>query len=230
MTDQRPFFASCRRIAARRLDAKRGFTLIELLVVIAIIAILAALLFPVFSRARENARKSRCATNLKQICVAMAQYTQDYDERYIPQQPITPTTPGTGSTYVTLLQPYIKSKQIFICPSGSSSISPSWPPIDGKDYIWRMTTGMGWNDASEGHYGVNALLTLVSPLHIGDVPKVAQTPLFMDATYYDLSSSLSMPFRGGVRHVSGTNIGYCDGHVKWLPTVQDVTIPDFFPS
>lgn len=230
MTNQRQLVAPRNGLPFLRATKKSGFTLIELLVVIAIIAILAAILFPVFSRARENARKSRCASNLKQIGVAMAQYTQDYDERFIPQQPITPSTPGNGSTFVTLLQPYMKSKQVFVCPSGSTNVSPSWPPIDGKDYIWRMTTGIGWNDATEGHYGMNALLTLVSPLHIGDVPKVAQTPLFMDATHYDLSSSLTMPFRGGVRHLSGSNIGYCDGHVKWLPTVQDVTIPDFFPN
>src|SRR5690606_6779733 len=61
--------------------AKRGFTLIELLVVIAIIAILAAILFPVFARARENARRASCQSNLKQIGLGLMQYTQDYDER-----------------------------------------------------------------------------------------------------------------------------------------------------
>ena len=61
---------------------RRGFTLIELLVVIAIISLLAAILFPVFSRARENARRSSCLSNLKQIGLGMMQYTQDYDERY----------------------------------------------------------------------------------------------------------------------------------------------------
>jgi prepilin-type N-terminal cleavage/methylation domain-containing protein len=90
-------------IAAANLDARthrravRGFTLIELLVVIAIIAILAAILFPVFARARENARRASCQSNLKQMALASAQYTQDYDERlapgYFPIDPA-PITPG----------------------------------------------------------------------------------------------------------------------------------------
>ena len=67
---------------ARRSLARRGFTLIELLVVIAIIAILAAILFPVFARARENARRTSCVSNVKQFSLALMQYTQDYDERY----------------------------------------------------------------------------------------------------------------------------------------------------
>lgn len=110
---------------ARRLTA-RGFTLIELLVVIAIIAILAAILFPVFARARENARRSSCQSNLKQIALGFAQYTQDYDEFY-PWGWDRTTAPGTWPGYNTSasepvlwpakLQPYLKSKQIFKCPS-----------------------------------------------------------------------------------------------------------------
>ena len=71
---------------------KRGFTLIELLVVIAIIAILAAILFPVFARARENARRASCQSNLKQIGLGIFQYTQDYDEKMRPAAPTTPPT------------------------------------------------------------------------------------------------------------------------------------------
>src|SRR5437763_7255396 len=75
----------------------QGFTLIELLVVIAIIAILAAILFPVFGRARENARRSSCQSNLKQIGLGLAQYTQDYDENY----PISEDATGAGATATT---------------------------------------------------------------------------------------------------------------------------------
>ena len=91
---------------------KRGFTLIELLVVIAIIAILAANLFPVFARARENARKSNCQSNLKQIGLATMQYAQDYDETYHLAWTLNPTT-----RYPRLLQPYMKNLDVFVCPS-----------------------------------------------------------------------------------------------------------------
>lgn len=94
---------------------KHGFTLIELLVVIAIIAILAAILFPVFARARENARRTSCSSNLKQIGLAMIQYTQDYDERL----PRNDTTTNVG-TWVDILYPYTKSDQIFVCPSDTA--------------------------------------------------------------------------------------------------------------
>src|SRR6188474_243241 len=106
----------------------KGFTLIELLIVIAIIAILAAILFPVFARARENARRSSCQSNLKQIGLGFFQYTQDYDERF----PLTSTTAtvatGQNTTagdigWAEILQPYIKSSQIFQCPSESSTPS-----------------------------------------------------------------------------------------------------------
>src|SRR6266550_1572052 len=92
---------------------RRGFTLIELLVVIAIIALLAAILFPVFARARENARKSSCMNNLKQIGIGISQYVQDYDGLFFPtQQAIGAGTPGQGSTFVTYLKPYVKSSQL----------------------------------------------------------------------------------------------------------------------
>jgi prepilin-type N-terminal cleavage/methylation domain-containing protein/prepilin-type processing-associated H-X9-DG protein len=108
-----------------RKNRRHGFTLIELLVVIAIISLLAAILFPVFARARENARRTSCASNLKQIGLAAIQYQQDYDGIY------TPSMLNNRSDYVTtneynnntvpsfydLLQPYTKSAQLFVCPS-----------------------------------------------------------------------------------------------------------------
>ncbi len=96
--------------------AKSAFTLIELLVVIAIIAILAAILFPVFARARENARRSSCQSNLKQIGLGFIQYSQDYDEKF-PAGPRGSLGQGWGGT----LNPYIKSAQVFACPSDTTS-------------------------------------------------------------------------------------------------------------
>ena len=107
-----PFLAAQKPpIPARR----TAFTLIELLVVIAIIAILAAILFPVFARARENARRSSCQSNLKQIGLGILQYTQDYDE----YMPVGTTGNGAGG-WVGQVYPYVKSLQIFICPSDYS--------------------------------------------------------------------------------------------------------------
>lgn len=98
---------------------KTGFTLIELLVVIAIIAILAAILFPVFARARENARRSSCQSNLKQIGLASAQYSQDYDERYVPYSLWYGghDLAHQVDMWANLLYPYTKSAQIYVCPS-----------------------------------------------------------------------------------------------------------------
>ena len=106
-------------------NARAAFTLIELLVVIAIIAILAAILFPVFARARENARRSSCQSNEKQIGLGILQYAQDYDERYPPGLStgsyVNPDgTTGTyklGTAWAGEIQAYIKSSQVFICPS-----------------------------------------------------------------------------------------------------------------
>jgi prepilin-type N-terminal cleavage/methylation domain-containing protein/prepilin-type processing-associated H-X9-DG protein len=113
-----------------RRPVTRGFTLIELLVVIAIIAILAAILFPVFARARENARRASCQSNVKQILLGVMQYTQDYDERY----PFTRNTavtatgniPSSPRNWYSAIQPYLKSTQIYQCPSDSSTVAANY--------------------------------------------------------------------------------------------------------
>lgn len=96
---------------------KSGFTLIELLVVIAIIAILAAILFPAFARARENARRASCQSNLKQIGLGIVQYVQDYDEAMPYSTHGADWGADRGTGWMDDLQPYVKSFQIFTCPS-----------------------------------------------------------------------------------------------------------------
>ena len=102
---------------------QRGFTLIELLVVIAIIAILAAILFPVFARARENARRASCSSNLKQIGLGVIQYAQDYDEK-LPARVYFGATPAS---WRDVIQPYVKSTQLFACPSNTGNNQPTEP-------------------------------------------------------------------------------------------------------
>ncbi|HVF85742.1 MAG TPA: DUF1559 domain-containing protein [Abditibacteriaceae bacterium] len=128
---------------ARTAQTRRGFTLIELLVVIAIIAILAAILFPAFAKARESARRSSCSSNLKQIGLGIMQYTQEYDETY----PIG-NNKSWQNYWVTSVQPYIKSLGVFVCPSDSAGAAPVTPtgPADGN---WG---GIGISYAVNGYY------------------------------------------------------------------------------
>jgi prepilin-type N-terminal cleavage/methylation domain-containing protein/prepilin-type processing-associated H-X9-DG protein len=149
---------------------KHGFTLIELLVVIAIIAILAAILFPVFAKAREKARQTACLSNMKQIGLGIMQYTEDYDEQF-PMVRVSGNGNGGGPTYEWRFEinPYIKSAQVFACPSNpndniytngdcqNNSIeapnqwpeSYGWatndwnnPPQWGFSYAWNATTAL----------------------------------------------------------------------------------------
>jgi prepilin-type N-terminal cleavage/methylation domain-containing protein/prepilin-type processing-associated H-X9-DG protein len=103
-------------------NSKGGFTLIELLVVIAIIALLAAILFPVFARARENARKSSCLNNVKQVGLGFMQYAQDNDETFFVAAPTQPGCVGQGYGWAGAMMPYVKNIQLYKCPSDTYTV------------------------------------------------------------------------------------------------------------
>ena len=206
-----------------------GFTLIELLVVIAIIAILAAILFPVFARARENARRASCMSNLKQIGLGMMMYVQDYDEQYpvgiVGDLDVDASTPLSGSAYCTgmpcddftvsdghattgklmswmdLLQPYTKSVQIFVCPSQQYS----------------QYGGYGYN------VYINNLKTTNPPIKMASLNNPSTTAMLMDCnrSYCVYGSPAQAVFVPQTRpdcapHLDGYNMAFADGHVKWL--------------
>ena len=177
---------------------RRGFTLIELLVVIAIIAILAAILFPVFAKAREKARQSSCLSNLKQIGLATLQYVQDYDERM-------PFHYRASAAFVispqTEIMPYMKSTQLFSCPSGSGN------------YTWFWDIGYtGAPAVIPGSYGFNSRLNSYS---LGTLTVPTDTGMWACAvTGYTILSENSR-YRCEVRHNDGGNMVYVDGHAKW---------------
>jgi prepilin-type N-terminal cleavage/methylation domain-containing protein/prepilin-type processing-associated H-X9-DG protein len=202
---------------------RSGFTLIELLVVIAIIAILASILFPVFGRARENARRSSCQSNLKQIGLGLMQYTQDYDEA----MPIIWNGEGQWMDFV---QPYIKSYQLFRCPSDSRSITPAQPNKDSS-YGANMA---GWGEGSGTQKGpplsqattttrqsaIESTSTTVFALDTGVSDEAFQyTTKWNDLGITDgqriIAGSPRTTSGGGTeRHLETLNVLWCDGHVK----------------
>src|SRR5262245_57700221 len=119
-----------------RKGAPRGFTLIELLVVIAIIGLLAAILFPVFARARENARRTACQSNLKQIGLAMIQYNQDFDDTLVSMSFGTDSNASDATDrykWMDAIYDYVKNPQVFDCPSIRGAID-----LSGK-YVYRSS-------------------------------------------------------------------------------------------
>lgn len=219
---------------------KLAFTLIELLVVIAIIAILAAILFPVFAQAREKARQASCLSNLKQIDLAVQMYLQDYDETFFPhvtERHAPPGTPDTADarlpyTYKYKLDPYIKnySRQgisIYKCPSAPQWIAPGPGHWFAYDYGFHIneanlpgTAGQPWY-LQNPDFGFNETTTLASIAYPASFLVVAE------ASRPDGTAS-----RGGIypqpwgfiapgssqpaaRHQEGFHVGYADGHVKW---------------
>ena len=190
---------------------KRGFTLIELLVVIAIIAILAAILFPVFARAREKARQTSCLSNLKQIGLSLLMYTQDYDEVLPPSgQYVTPDIlfdPNVGRMYWFLLvYPYVNNANVFSCPSDSSKLIRSGGAT---------TTHPDWPDGVNYTYNLRA-----HQVALGDVVHPPAFLLVVDGSnnYFRLrryDENTTNYVWALTRHNDGWNGTFADGHAKW---------------
>jgi prepilin-type N-terminal cleavage/methylation domain-containing protein/prepilin-type processing-associated H-X9-DG protein len=166
---------------------KSAFTLIELLVVIAIIAILAAILFPVFARARENARRSSCQSNLKQLGLSVIQYTQDYDEKFpINYNFVTTSNPPLMPLgWADAIHPYIKSEQIFQCPSEPlpAPSNPSWrTPYDRAAYgLPNGTPPSGYTDYFMS-FTVSGGIPPFKPLSLAEASNSSLTIMMGDST------------------------------------------------
>jgi prepilin-type N-terminal cleavage/methylation domain-containing protein/prepilin-type processing-associated H-X9-DG protein len=210
------------------LTRSRGFTLIELLVVIAIIAILAAILFPVFARAREKARQTQCLSNLKQITLGWMMYATDYDERVMPVE-----IPSSGdvkffwwtaynsatSTQIPeggLLYPYMKNKQINACPSFKNELR-SDVGLTGYAYNYHYLSRLAYNPDWTYEVVTTSLAAIQSPsgtVVFADGARIS----FMDGktlegnTYLEPPSQNYPGFHG--RHNGMGNIGFADGHAK----------------
>ncbi len=208
-----------------------AFTLIELLVVIAIIAILAAILFPVFARARENARRSSCQSNLKQIGLGILQYRQDYDERFPAFGP--PVNVG----WADAIQPYIKSVQLFQCPSESTAGS-SIPSNNGySDYFYNggintfipgPDINVGRSEAEFTHPTTTIMNGDNGSFNAGNI-----IPYFagVGSSGFDCAGILGFQTGGNcgdpalnrtaaTRHLDGANYSFVDGHVKYYKPTQ----------
>lgn len=226
-------------------DCKRtGFTLIELLVVIAIIAILAAILFPVFAQAREKARQTSCLSNMKQIGTAIYIYVQDYDEFFprsdvdgVRPSPLNPAAAGTFAGRVNFYKwpawiiSYTKNTQIFFCPSRNRD-EEAWA-VNGE-----IKNGYALHTAITGT--TNRLVNRNSFLggHLAGLQTPAETFLIMelwnqvvysyitpDNTLYPMATRESWQNylrpgggldRRSVPHNEGFVFAYCDGHAKWM--------------
>lgn len=190
---------------------QRGFTLIELLVVVAVIAVLAAVLFPVFMRARAAARTAVCVSNLAQLCKAHRMYSDDHDRTVVPARTRVVATGTQGITWCVLLQPYMQSEQILICPEDAS------PAATARSVCLPHSYGINYLLAYNATWGARPFTAKIS-----HVRRPSEVILFfelsgraeaMGADYYEHRLGSLDP-----RHNGMGNFAFLDGHIKTLGT------------
>jgi prepilin-type N-terminal cleavage/methylation domain-containing protein/prepilin-type processing-associated H-X9-DG protein len=211
-------------MSIRRSSTTRGFTLIELLVVIAIISVLAAILFPVFAQAREKARAISCVSNLKQIGLGLYQYSQDADEQLPPawigyDAAPAKSVPFPGKArWMDIVQPYIKSTQVFTCPNSNTQYVPT-PP---NQIVTSIDPETGLQYAAEnGGYAMNVT-------YFQDANAHPPTPIFDQAAFGNGSRSLaSLPDPAGTAYIfdfknnwSSFQCVWSSGAGGWMPQPQ----------
>lgn len=198
---------------------RRGFTLIELLVVIAIIAILAAILFPVFARAREKARTASCQSNMKQITLGVLMYSQDYDERipelrFYPPNGYTYQNGTTGSCYfwVEAIQPYLKNYQIWNCPSRSQNPNCRAGVRRGDNHTHTYVENPYIQGRKQAEFPQTAdLILLMEGCNCPDLGMWCHRMFCTQGCPLHPNGMASND-----QHSGGANWAFADGHVKWL--------------
>ena len=224
------------------MNRRTGFTLIELLVVIAIIAILAAILFPVFAQAREKARSISCLSNLKQWGTAGAMYTQDYDSKHTPPFNYQGAQGNCNvlDWWDDLLQPYVKNRQIAVCLSKRAFQTCGAPRnrwfndagVMRKPWSYGINTVEQWDNRAvvwqperSRHHGFRDLSrpggAVGASVSEAMIDEPANSVWLMDSdraemwreAYFDYTPGQTVRFR---RHHEGFNVVFADGHAKWL--------------
>lgn len=184
---------------------RKGFTLIELLVVIAIIAILAAILFPVFAKAREKARQASCLSNEKQLDLAMLMYVQDYDERFAPEcsYPV-----GGLACWRSEIYPYVKNWQVFACPSANNAGSAT-----DSSYAYNCKDCSQQAEATiDKPAAIFMFVDFSGPEHAKPFAADGTVPCG-NGCCGNIRDDAWLP---SARHNDGSNFAYCDGHAKWM--------------